>query len=71
MEKEKTCFEAGRIDFENISEDAKRNLMQMFDTSIPIAYKYFLHSFMLNAEATPENLKLLNSSLEMLTGIKV
>ena len=71
MEKEKPHFEAGRIDFENISEDAKRNLMQMLDTSIPIAYKYFLHRFMLNVEATPENLKLLNASIETLKGIKI
>lgn len=71
MKKEKPCIEAGHIDFENISEDAKRNLMQMLDASIPVAYKYFLHRFMLNAEATPENLKLLNGSIEMLKGIKI
>lgn len=71
MEKEKPRFEAGRIDFENICEDAKHNLIQMLDASIPVAYKYFLHRFMLNAEATPENLKLLNCALEMLKGIKI
>ena len=71
MEKEKPCVEAGRIDFENISEDAKHNLMQMLDASIPAAYTYFLYRFMLNAEATPENLKLLNGSIEMLKVIKI
>lgn len=70
MEKEKPCVEAGRVDFEHLNWSENRELLQILNAYIPGAYKYFLYRFMLNAEATPENLKLLNGSIEMLKGIK-
>ena len=71
MEKEKPYFEAGRIDFKNFDIKKNRNLGKILDGSFLIAYKYFLYRFALNAEATPENLKLLNGAIEMLKGIKI